>query len=162
MSCCPFSACVRTCHPPLGVTWALDARGDTGYAFGEIAILVRLPLDDPQVYYRSARSVPVDASHFPPGTGVVLVDASLEGHWAAAAAQWRRDVRGPFWGGGLSGRQGEGAEPEWGATGLQAQTLAVPVRLMHGELAFAAVVGVQPERAAVGTRFRRRRPAVCC
>jgi hypothetical protein len=47
--------------------------------------------EDPQVY-RSARSVPVDASHFPPGT----VDASLEGHWAAAAAQWRRDVRGPL------------------------------------------------------------------
>lgn len=101
---------------------------------------MRLPSDGPQVY-RSARSVPVDASHFPPGT----VDASLEGHWAAAAAQWRRDVRGPFPGGGLSGRQGEGAEPEGGATGLQAQTLAVPVKLMHGGQAFAAAVGVRPE-----------------
>jgi hypothetical protein len=35
------------------------ARGDTGYTFGAIAILVRLPSDGPHVY-RSARSVPVD------------------------------------------------------------------------------------------------------
>jgi hypothetical protein len=34
------------------------ARGDTGYTFGAIAILVRLPSDGPQVY-RSARSVPL-------------------------------------------------------------------------------------------------------
>jgi hypothetical protein len=33
------------------------ARGDTGYTFGAIAILVRLPSGGPQVY-RSARSVP--------------------------------------------------------------------------------------------------------
>jgi hypothetical protein len=39
------------------------ARGDTGYTFGAMAILVRLPSDGPQVY-RSARSVPVDAGRW--------------------------------------------------------------------------------------------------
>jgi hypothetical protein len=51
------------------LSWKLRvyARGgDTGYTIGAIAILVRLPSDDPQVY-RCARSVPVDASHLPPG-----------------------------------------------------------------------------------------------
>jgi hypothetical protein len=54
LCCCSFQGKLR-----------VYARGDTGDIVGAIAILVRLPSDDPQVY-RTASSVPVDVGHFPP------------------------------------------------------------------------------------------------
>jgi hypothetical protein len=61
-------------------TTCLRTRGDTGYTFGAIAMLVRLPSDGPQVYRsarkkRASRRQPLP----PPGQWIsVLVLPSLE------------------------------------------------------------------------------------